>query len=162
MSVWLSAHHAHILGLAAAIGVGACYGAYTVAAKAMTTTGVDLTAVAGVTLPLGCLPALPWMAATAPAALHPKQLLLVLWLGVITCATAYGCFMRGMTETSAPTAGTLSLAEPLAAVTISVTLLQETLGVAQIVGCALVILGLTVAAARRRTVQTRSRPSAVL
>ncbi len=40
------------------MGAGLCYGIYTVAAKVATTRSVDMTAVAGVTLLLGCLPAL--------------------------------------------------------------------------------------------------------
>ncbi len=108
-----------VVGLLAALGAGLCYGLYTVAARTMATDGADVTAVAAVTLLLGALPALPWIATHAPAVLHPAPLLLVLGLGVITCGTAYWCFMRGMTSTPASAASTLSLAEPIAAVSLS-------------------------------------------
>lgn len=116
--------------------------------------------VAGTTLLLlGALPALPWMAVHAPAVLHPAPLLLVVWLGVVTCGAAYWCFMRGMTSTSASAAGTLSLAEPIAAVALSVALLGEKLTAAQAGGCALVVVGLTITASRPAR-QPRSRRAA--
>ena len=139
-----------VLGLLAALGAGLCYGLYTVAARIMATDGADVTAVAAVTLLLGALPALPWMAVHAPAVLHPEPLLLVAWLGGITCGAAYWCFMRGMTSTSASAAGTLSLAEPIAAVALSVALLGEKLTAAQASGCALVVVGLAITATRPR------------
>jgi len=138
------------LGLLAALGAGLCYGLYTVAARIMATDGTDVTAVAAVTLLLGALPALPWMAVHAPAVLHPAPLLLIVWLGVVTCGAAYWCFMRGMTSTSASAAGTLSLAEPVAAVALSVALLGEKLTAAQASGCALVVVGLAITASKPR------------
>ncbi len=143
-----SGQQPNVLGLLAALGAGLCYGIYTVAARIMATDGADVTAVAAVTLLLGGLPALPWMAVQVPAVLHSTQLVLVLWLGVITCGAAYWCFMRGMTSTSASAAGTLSLAEPIAAVALSVALLGEKLTVTQASGCALVVVGLAITATR--------------
>ena len=143
-----SGQQPNISGLLAALGAGLCYGLYTVAARTMATDGADVTAVAAVTLLLGALPALPWMATHAPAVLHPAPLLLVSWLGVITCGAAYWCFMRGMTSTPASAAGTLSLAEPIAAVSLSVALLGEKLSGVQASGCALVVVGLAITAIR--------------
>lgn len=134
------------LGLLAAVGAGLCYGVYTVAAKTMATGRANLTAVAAVTLLLGALPALPWMVTDLHAVLHPGPLLLIGWLGLVTSGAAYWCFMRGMISTSASTAGTLSLAEPVAAVALSVVLLGEKLTALQASGCALVVLGLAVTA----------------
>jgi len=85
----MSGQQPNVLGLLAALGAGVCYGLYTVAARTMATGGADVTAVAAVTLLLGALPALPWMATHAPAVLHLAPLLLVLWLGIITCGAAY-------------------------------------------------------------------------
>jgi len=144
----ISGQQPNVLGLLAALGAGVCYGLYTVAARTMATGGADVTAVAAVTLLLGALPALPWMATHASAVLHPAPLLLVLWLGIITCGAAYWCFMRGMTSTPASTAGTLSLAEPVTAVALSVALLGEKLSAAQTSGCALVVVGLAITAIR--------------
>lgn len=63
----------------------------------MTAVGAGLaTAVALGVAPLGALPAVPAMAARAPAVLHPAPLLLVVWLGVVTCGAAYWCFMHGI------------------------------------------------------------------
>lgn len=143
-----------VLGLLAARGAGLCYGLYTVAASTTAATeGIDMTAVAAVTLLLGALPCLPAMATHAPAIFHPAPLLLLLWLGVVTSGAAYWSFMRGMKSTTASTAGTLSLAEPVAAVCLSVVLLGEKLSATQITGCALVTLGLAVTAtkAKRQT-----------
>lgn len=153
--------HSGVAGLLAALGAGLCCGLYTVAARTIATGGADVTAAAAVTLLLGALPALPWMAMQAPAVLHPAPLLLVLWLGVVTCGAAYWCFMRGMTSTPASAAGTLSLAEPVAAVALSVALLGEKLTAAQAGGCALVVVGLAVTAVRperRPAVPAHRRP----
>lgn len=138
-----------VLGLLAALGAGLCYGLYTVAASTTAATeGTNMTTVAAITLLLGALPAVPAMAARAPAVLHPAPLLLGVWLGVVTCGSVDWCFMHGIQSTPASTAGTLSLAEPLAAVALSVALLGEKLSGVQISGCALVVVRPAITAIR--------------
>jgi DME family drug/metabolite transporter len=149
---------AHGLGLLAAIGAGACYGLYTVAAKDVSRTSEDLGAVAGVTLLLGALPVLPWTLSSTPELGRPDTLLLVLWLGLVTTGAAYWCFMRGITTTSAAAAGTLSLAEPVAAVALSLLVLREPVTTAQGLGMALVLLGLAVVSVSARGEASRRRP----
>lgn len=155
-----------LAGLTAAVAAGGCYGAYTVAAKHLADDGADLVTAAGVTLLLAAVPLLPWTLAAARPASTGRGSLLVLWLGVVTCASAYWLFMRGLRTTPAATAGTLSLAEPAAAVALAVVVLHERLTPAQSLGVVLLTAGLALCAAsegtRRRSSpagRTRSRPT---
>jgi len=147
-----------IAGLGAAIGAGVCYGAYTVAAKVITAGGKNPTAAAGVSLLLGCLPALPFMVAGADDLQTPSAVALVVWLGVIATGAAYWCFMRGLASTSAPVAGTLSLAEPVAALALGALLLAERLDPLQLFGCVAVVIGLAVSTTAR-TATADDRPT---
>jgi DME family drug/metabolite transporter len=70
---------------------------------------------------------------------------LVVWLGLVCTALAYVLFVRGLRDVPASTAGTLSLAEPLVAVTVSALVLGERLAALTIVGGSLLLAGIAFA-----------------
>ncbi|NSC19890.1 DMT family transporter [Streptomyces albus subsp. chlorinus] len=132
------------LGLFLAVAAGTCYGLYTVSAKqlATTTTNAHLPALSALSLLVGSLPLLPWMINGAAAMRDGATLGLIAWLGVVTTAAAYWLFTLGLSRVRATTAGTLSLAEPLAAALIGALLLHERLSASAWAGCALILLGM--------------------
>jgi drug/metabolite transporter (DMT)-like permease len=54
---------------------------------------------------------------------QPRALAIIAWLGLAATVLAYSLYSKGLRRTSAITAGTLSMAEPLAAALLSTTLL---------------------------------------
>ncbi|MGJ7440059.1 DMT family transporter [Aquipuribacter sp. MA13-6] len=79
---------------------------------------------------------------SAPPA--PVTVALVLYLGVVPTALAYGLFFAGLRGTASGTASVLTLAEPLTATVLSVALLGERLGPWQWVGAGLLAAGVVV------------------
>ncbi len=78
---------------------------------------------------------------------QPVTVGLVLYLGVVPTALAYGLFFAGLRGTASGTASVLTLAEPLTATVLSVALLDERLGPwqwagAALLGAAVVVLSL--------------------
>jgi DME family drug/metabolite transporter len=65
--------------------------------------------------------------------------MLILYLGAIPTALAYGLFMRGMQTTSAPTASVIVLLEPLTATVLASVLFGERLTVLGLGGAALLL-----------------------
>jgi drug/metabolite transporter, DME family len=84
----------------------------------------------------------------------------VAWMAVAGTAAAYTLFARGLDGVDAPTATTLSLAEPLTAALLAVTVLGERLVGWSAVGAALLAGGLAVVAIRPRSSArpARTRP----
>ncbi|MEN2416575.1 EamA family transporter [Streptomyces rimosus] len=144
------------LGLLAALVSGICYGLYAVYAKQMTTDHPDvhLPTVSALSLLLGAVPLMPWMATDTAALAQPATLGLIAWLGLATTALAYWLFSAGIPSTSAATVGTLSLAEPLAATILGVFVLHEHLTPTALLGSLLLMGGL--AAACLPVARTRS------
>ncbi len=132
------------LGLLLAVAAGACYGLYTVFAKKLASTDhtADLPTLSALSLLLGSLPLLPWMITDSTPLHDGATLALIAWLGLATTAAAYWLFTAGLVRVKATTAGTLSLAEPLAAALIGVLLLHEHLSLLAWAGCALVLAGM--------------------
>jgi len=144
--------HGDTIGVALAVISGACYAVYTVAAKRFAEPGGEQRASAGVvlavaiTLVAGGLMLTPWLVAAGPGLLTGRTVLAVAWLGPVTTAVAYLLFVRGLHGVTAPTAGTLSLAEPLVAAILGLGLLHERLAGAAVTGCLLLAAGLIIAA----------------
>ncbi len=134
------------VGVTFAVVSGCCYGAYTVAAKIFLGTGVPQMVTVASTLVLGGLLLSPLVL------IHPSHLIeaptvaLIGWMAVIATALAYALFARGLSRTTASTAGTLSLAEPLAAAILGVFVLHERLTVNATVGSIVLLIGLAVVA----------------
>jgi drug/metabolite transporter, DME family len=72
------------------------------------------------------------------------QLLMVMYLGVVTCGVAYLLFNHALRHVGGPTAVTLALAEPVVAFTLAVAVLGERPAAAAFAGLALVVMGLLV------------------
>lgn len=71
-----------------------------------------------------------------------RGLAAALYLGIITCALAYTLFAMGVEKVSAPTAVTLSLAEPLVATILGVLLFKEHISLLSLIGIALLFMGI--------------------
>jgi DME family drug/metabolite transporter len=144
------------VGIVFAVVSGCCYGAYTVAAKIFIGTGTPTMVTVAATLVLGGVLLVPLIV------VHPAHLLdlgtvaLTGWIGVVATAGAYALFAWGLTGTTATAAGTLSLAEPLAAAALGVLVLHERLTPNATVGSLVLLAGLAVVAipARRRSAVT--------
>jgi len=141
-------------GVLAALAAGLAFAAYTVLAKELLVRGVPrLTAVA---LPFlaGGLLLVPVLLAGLPRAqdpallLTPRGLAVVAWLGIGATAAAYLLFTAGLRQVPAVTGTTLALAEPLTAALLGVLVFGERLGVAALLGAAVVALALVIAAGR--------------
>ena len=81
---------------------------------------------------------------------------MALHLGLVATALSYALFTRGVRHTAIATATLLSLAEPLTAVVLGVTVVGEDLTAAAAVGVALLLVGVTIAARAQPTTR-RSR-----
>jgi len=96
------------------------------------------------------------------AALEPlatgRGALMALHLGLVATTLSYALFTRGVRDTPVATATLLSLAEPTTAVVLGVTVVGEALTAPSVVGVALLLVGVTVAALDRTP---RPRTSAV-
>ncbi|POM24931.1 putative inner membrane transporter yiJE [Actinomadura rubteroloni] len=132
-------------GIVLGIVSGACYGLYTVAAKRLTERRVPMSAAVSATLLAGGLAISPALAARPHALLDGPTLALLAWLGVAATAAAYLLFVAGLERVPASTAGTLSLAEPLVAAVLGLTVLGERMTAASGAGLALLLGGLAVA-----------------
>ncbi|GHH79227.1 transporter [Streptomyces sulfonofaciens] len=132
------------IGLLLAVTAGTCYGLYTVFAKklAATTSAAHLPALSALTLLVGSVLLLPWLVRGTVPVHDGTTFALIAWLGVVTTAAAYWLFSTGLSRVGATTAGTLSLAEPLAAALIALLLLHEQLSPLAWSGCALILLGM--------------------
>jgi DME family drug/metabolite transporter len=132
------------LGLLLAVAAGACYGLYTVFAKKLVAVAhsAPLPGLSALTLLAGAVPLAPWMVHGAAPLRQGATFTLVVWLGVVTTALAYWLFTVGLAQVRATTAGTLSLAEPLAAALIGVLLLHEHLSPVGWAGGALILTGM--------------------
>ena len=71
---------------------------------------------------------------------------LLLYLGIMTTAVAYGLFLAGMKTTSGTTASILTVAEPLTAAFIAWLMFGERLGVTGLVGALLLVLSFMILA----------------
>jgi DME family drug/metabolite transporter len=133
-------------GLALGVLAGGCYGAYTVAAKRLSTAGVDPIGAVAVTLLLGALVLLPSVAADTAGLGAGATWLLIGWLAIGATGAAYWLFVRGLRGTRASTAGVLSLLEPLVAAVLGVAVLGERLTGTTAVGAVVLLAGVALAA----------------
>ncbi len=148
-----SAGTADPVGLLLALGSGAAYAAYTVAAKRLLRGGRASAEVMASAFALGGLLLLPLLA-TQPLAwlAGPGGWVLAAYLGLVTTTAAYLLFGRGLAVLAAGPVTTLVLAEPLVATALGVGVLDERLPALGVAGAALVLAGLAlqgVASTRR-------------
>ncbi len=129
-------------GVLLALAAGACYGMYTVSARALVQAGAGTVALLAATLIAGARLLAPVLAGGAGALVSGRGALLVGWLGPVATAVAYVIFARGLAGVPAGMAATLGLAEPLAAAILGGGLLGEHLSASAGLGGGLLVLGL--------------------
>jgi drug/metabolite transporter, DME family len=132
-------------GVLAALGAGASYAVYTLAAKRLldgrhpadTVMAVLFAGGAVLLLPLLLVVDLGWVATWSGVAT-------VLWLGAVPTALAYRLFARGLRRLPAAEVATLTLAEPVTAALLGVAVLGEPVTVGLLLGGVLVVASLAV------------------
>ena len=143
-----------VLGSLVAVGCALAY-ATVVLASAGVPDGVPTTTVgfAGAAVLLTLVaPAAGGLATTA----DPTALLLLLYLGVVPSALAYGLFFTGVRQVPAAVASIVTLLEPLTATVLAGLLLGEELAPAALAG-GLLVLGAVAALSVRRMGDSNSR-----
>jgi drug/metabolite transporter, DME family len=115
------------LGILAAIGAGLSYAVYVLASKRVVASAPPVGAMAVVfavaavtSLPLLAVVDLSWLTT-------PSGMTMALHLGLLATALAYVLFAVGLHSIEAPTAATLSLAEPVTATLLGLMVLGERL-----------------------------------
>lgn len=135
------------LGAALSLAAGASFAAYTLLTKGLLARGLVGTPMMAVVFCGSGLLLAPVLVVTDTSwVTTPAGLLTTAWLAVVTTLVGYRLFARGLAGVDAPTATTLTLAEPLTAALLGVLLLGERLTGGPLVGAALVVAGLVVTA----------------
>ncbi len=134
------------VGLLFAFGAGLAWAIYLVAAKALFEAHPPVF-VAGVVFLGAAVALLPvlFVADTAWVA-SGEGLAVALWLGIVATALSYLMFSTGLGATPVAIAATLTLAEPLTAAVLGMTVLAEPVRLSTIAGIGLVSVGLAVLA----------------
>lgn len=131
-----------LVGIGFALISGTCYGVYTVAAKRFVQSGAPLLPTTAITLLIAGAALTPVIAMHPEHLVAPRTLGLIAWIAVAGTSVAYAAFVLGLRHTTASTAGTLSLAEPLLAAVIGGAVLHEHLTTTAFAGCMVLIAGL--------------------
>lgn len=138
-------------GVLLALGAGLCYAVYATASKTLLQSW-PYSAVMAVVFFLGAAILSPVLLFSGPGWLvEPRGALVALELGVVATAAAYLLFGRGLAALPVSRAATLSLAEPLTAGLLGVTVLGERLSAVGLAGAGLLLAGLALAAFRERS-----------
>ena len=139
-------------GILLAIGAGAAYALFTVASKGLLDSKPP-EAVMAITFCLGALILSPLLVSADLSWLGmPRGLAVALHLGLVTVALAYNLFARGLALTPVATAATLTLAEPLTAGLLSITVLHEKLTLPALSGMLLIFAGLALVSISRKKI----------
>ncbi|WP_454132242.1 DMT family transporter [Microbacterium lacticum] len=150
------------IGVAGAVGAGASFAIIANVQRRLLDAGWDAFTIVGA---MGAAAAavsafaLPFVDVSWAG--QPRGLALVLWLGLATIAVAYVLFTWGLQGVSAATAATLTLAEPLTAALLGLTVLGERLSPTAVAGLVVLAAGLALLArgARGSRGRSASRPS---
>lgn len=134
-----------VLGIAACLAAGAGYATYACAAKSLLDRSWTPAESMGALFGVAAVAALPMMAFVDLSWLaRPSGVLLAGWLGLATVTVAYLLYARGLQTVSAPTAATLTLAEPIAAALLGVVVLGEWPSTTAWIGVLLIGAGLAI------------------
>ncbi|MEM6353169.1 MAG: DMT family transporter [Cyanobacteria bacterium J06629_9] len=127
-----------LVGVLLALGAALSYAGYAVIAKLAVaqTAPVAIAAYAFTTAAILLLPTLRYQPAWSDFALALPWLL---YLGLVTTGVAYAIYMIGIRHTPATVAGVAVLLEPLTATLIGVSLFDEAIGLAGLIGAGLLI-----------------------
>lgn len=132
-----------VLGVLLAAGAGLASGSFTVLAKRLLERGVPTLQLLGASLLLGSLLMLPLVAvADVSWTLSPAGALLAAYLGVVTMGLANILLVRGLGSLPAPTAATLTLADPLTATVLGAALIGQVLSPGGLLGLGVLFTGI--------------------
>ncbi len=136
-----------VLGVVAALGAGASYAVYAIAAKVLIVRGMDSTQALAVMFAFGAVLLIP-LAIGQPLgwATTREGALMIAHLGVVTVAVAYALYGYGLRTLPTSTAVVLTLAEPVMAAFAGVVVLDEHLPALGWLGAAVVLAGLALGA----------------
>ncbi len=138
-----------VLGLALAVGAGASYALYAYALQQLARQG-DADHVASTIFSRAAVLLLPVLLIGDVGDLFTGSgVVMSLHLGIIATTLSYALFTRGVRDTPVATATLLSLAEPLTAVILGVTVVDETLTMTAATGVVLLLVGVTIGATAR-------------
>lgn len=139
------------VGVLGSLAAGAAYATYTLAGAALIDGGWASTTSMGVLFGVAGAVSVPvLLAAGADLLATPAGLVQVAWLGLVTTTLAYVLFGHGLARLGAATVATLTLAEPLTATVLGLTVLDERLATASVVGLGVLAAGLVVLASGAR------------
>jgi drug/metabolite transporter, DME family len=131
-------------GVGFALGAGLAWAVYLVAAKSLFERHPPVF-VAGVIFAWSAVVLAPWFVAADTAWLATgRGAAVAVWLGLVATAASYVLFAIGLGRTAVAVAATLTLAEPLTAAVLGMTVLAEPFRVSTVVGIGLVAVGLLV------------------
>ncbi len=146
------------IGVLGSLGAGASFAVFANAQRRLMDDGWDPFTVAGAMGLGSALTALVMLPFTSLDWIgEPAGIAMALWLGIATIAVAYTLFTWGLQRLTAATAATLTLAEPLTAASLGITVLGERLAPVALAGLAVLGAGLVLLAWGYRT----PRPFAV-
>ncbi|MBB3036417.1 DMT family transporter [Hoyosella altamirensis] len=134
-------------GVLFALGAGLAYACYTVLARLLLLNGVPgETIVASLFVIAAVLLVLTQLGEDFSWVFTSDALVAALWLGVAATAIPYFLWIKGLASVTAASAATVTLAEPLVAALLAVTLLAEPLTVLGAAGVAAIIAGMVLIA----------------
>lgn len=143
-------------GILLAVGAGFSFAIYVGASKQLLAEHAS----GAVILPAFLLAALmlspSWFLFSKAWLLTPRGIAVSLHLGIVATALAYILFTRGLQGVRAPTAVTLSMAEPVTASLVGVFFLGELLSVSALAGILIVFSGLAIVSIGSLRVRTRA------
>lgn len=142
------------LGLALAVGAGAAYAFYAYALQQLARAG-DPDRVAATVFVGAAVLLTPVLAfGGAGDLLTGRGIVMALHLGLIASTLAYALFTRGVRDIPVASATLLSLAEPLTAVLLGITIVGEAMTLRAGAGVVLLLVGVTIAATARASKRT--------
>jgi drug/metabolite transporter, DME family len=141
------------LGLLLAVAAGASYAMYAYALQQLARAGdadrVAATTFVGAAVVLAPVAVLAGGGDALADLATGRGALMALHLGLVATTLAYALFTRGVRDTPVATAMLLSLAEPITAVVLGVSIVGEALTVPAALGIGLLLLGVSIAATVR-------------
>ncbi|MCW4354411.1 EamA family transporter [Hoyosella sp. YIM 151337] len=130
-------------GVGLALGAGLSFATYTVLARRLLVAGVrGETIVASLFVIAALVLVATQLGADYSWVFTSEAIYAVLWLGVAATAIPYILWIKGLERVTAASAATVTLAEPLVAALLAVTLLGEPLTAVGVLGVATVIFGM--------------------
>ncbi|HEU5082483.1 MAG TPA: DMT family transporter [Acidimicrobiales bacterium] len=150
------------LGLLLAVGAGASYALYAYALQQLARAGdadrVAATVFVSAAVVLAPVALLAGGGEAFEELASGRGVLMALHLGLVATTLSYAFFTRGVRDTPVATVTLLSLAEPITAVTLGITVVGEDLTLRAAGGVALLLAGVTLAVTTR-TPRPRTSPA---